>query len=218
MALDAEMRGKSGVITGGLRGIGFAIARALAAEGVNLTVADIEPDDTALEQLRNAGVSIHFVQTDVARESEVIDLVRNAETEMGGIDLFVNNAARAFHEPVTRVTSDAFFASLNTNLASCVWACREISRSMIDRRRGSILIVGSTVRICPAYTEASYRISKTGLKMYLETLAIELAPFGIRANMLTPGHHVTRLTAGISPQREQKVKQEIPMRRFGDPA
>jgi NAD(P)-dependent dehydrogenase (short-subunit alcohol dehydrogenase family) len=88
---------------------------------------------------------------------------------------------------------------------------------MIARRSGSILVVNSTVRYVPAYRESSYRISKMGLKMLMETLAIELAPFGIRVNLLTPGHYPTRLTSGIPVHIEDKLKAQIPLRRFGNP-
>jgi len=129
----------------------------------------------------------------------------------------VNNSARAWHEAITRITSAAFYDTINNNLASCVWASREVAKHMISRRSGSILVVNSTVRFCPAYRESSYRISKMGLKMLMETLAIELAPYGIRVNLLTPGHYPTRLTAGIPPHVEAKLKAEIPLRRFGNP-
>src|SRR6202043_2475834 len=101
----------------------------------------------------------------------------------------VSNAGAAWHEPVTGITADAFFKTLNTNLAAAVWGSRETARRMVARRAGAMLMVGSTVRFCPAYREGAYRAAKTGLKAYMETLALELAPFGIRVNMLTPGHY-----------------------------
>jgi 3-oxoacyl-[acyl-carrier protein] reductase len=144
-------------------------------------------------------------------------MVREAMDALGGVDIFVNNAAITQHQPVTRITREAFYRTIDTNLAACVWACRDVAKPMIAQRSGSILITGSTVRVCPAYREASYRISKMGLKMYMETLAIELAPYNIRVNMITPGHFMTRLTEGLSAGHEQMLKAQIPLRRFGTP-
>jgi glucose 1-dehydrogenase len=157
------------------------------------------------------------IEADVSSEDDAVGMVKLAIERLGHVDLFVNNSARAWHQPVTKITTDAFYNTINTNLTSCIWAGREISKHMIARRSGSILIVNSTVRYVPAYCESSYRISKMGLKMLAETMSIELAPFGIRVNLLTPGHYPTRLTSGISPSIEEKLKAQIPLRRFGKP-
>ena len=98
-----------------------------------------------------------------------------------------------------------------------MWATREVSRHLIARRSGGIVIIGSTARFNPAYTETAYRISKMGLRMLMQNLAIELAPYGVRVNMVTPGHFVTRMTGGISAEIEAKMLDIIPAHRFGEP-
>lgn len=216
--MDTGLRNKSCLITGGNSGIGYGIAKVLAQEGVRLFIAARDEHEEEMRSLRSVQPDTQFLQVDVSSETAVVDMVQRAISACDGIDLFVNNAAGAWHEPVTRISADAFRKTIDTNLAACVWAGREISRHMISRRSGSILIVGSTVRVSPAYGEAAYRISKMGLKMYMETLAIELAPHKIRANMITPGHFPTRLTAGLKPEHEPKLKHEIPLRRFGEPS
>jgi NAD(P)-dependent dehydrogenase (short-subunit alcohol dehydrogenase family) len=215
--VDTGLRGKKGLITGGSTGIGLGIAKTLAKEGASLVLAGLDPAPEAVEELRQSG-SCAFLKIDVSEERSVCDMVQRAIDMLGGLDLFINNAAGAWHQSVTQITSEAFSKTLSINLAACVWAGREVARYMIPKRSGSVLIVGSTVRFCPSYTEASYRISKMGLKMYMETLAIELAPFGIRVNMLTPGHFSTKLTAGLSLQKETTLRSNIPLRRFGQPA
>jgi NAD(P)-dependent dehydrogenase (short-subunit alcohol dehydrogenase family) len=215
--LDASLTGRRAIVTGGQRGIGFAIARALAAEGAKIAIIDIDPDPCALLALKTLHKDIIEITGDVSDENETVGAIRKAIDQLNGVDIFVNNAAIAHHEPVTRITSEGLYRTINTNLAACVWACREVAKSMIAERSGSILIVGSTVRVCPAYREGSYRISKMGLKMYMETLAIELAPYNIRVNMITPGHFATRLTEGMPAAKEEILKSQIPMRRFGNP-
>lgn len=217
MALETDLAGRRALITGGLRGIGLAIARAFAAEHVKLAIADSEPDPGALGILKSLSGDVLAITADVSKETEVVEMVSQAVARLGGIDIFVNNAGLAVHQPVTKITHEAFYKTVDSNLAACVWACREIAKRMIAQRSGSVLIVGSTVRVCPAYGESSYRISKVGLKMYMETLAIELAPYNIRVNMITPGHYPTRLTANIPPKHEEILKSQIPLRRFGKP-
>jgi len=216
--LDSGLAGKTCLITGGSTGIGLGISRALAKEGVRLAVASRNPVPEAIEELSKlSGGHAIPIKADVSSEAGAVGMVNEALEKMGHLDLFVNNSAWAWHQPITKITSEAFYNTINTNLASCVWAGREVAKHMTARRSGSILIVNSTVRYCPAYRESSYRISKMGLKMLMETLAIELAPFGIRVNLLTPGHYPTRLTSGIPAHIEAKLKAEIPLRRFGNP-
>ena len=112
------------------------------------------------------------------------------------------------------ITTQQFLAANNS---SAMWATREVSRHLIARRSGGIVIIGSTARFNPAYTETAYRISKMGLRMLMQNLAIELAPYGVRVNMVTPGHFVTRMTGGISAEIEAKMLDIIPAHRFGEP-
>ena len=215
--METGLRGKKCLITGGNTGIGLGISKALAREGVELAVAGLNAEPEAMAELERLSGEAVFLRADVSHESEVVAMVRWAIERLGGLDLYVNNAACAQHEPITQLTSEAYYKTLDTNLSACLWACREIARYMIPRRSGSILITNSTVCVCPAYRESSYRISKMGLKMYMETLAIELAPYGIRVNQITPGHFRTPLTAGISPHVENIMKTQIPLRRIGNP-
>ena len=215
--MDTQLAGKRCLITGGNSGIGLGIAKVLAGEGVRLVIASRSEHPEAMAELRSIGKEIEFIQVNLRTEAAVVQAVKQALRRWDGLDLYVNNAATARHEPTTRITTGAFYEVIDTNLAACVWACREISRYLVRRKSGSILIIGSTVRACPAYGEAAYRISKMGLKMYMETLAIELAPFGIRVNMVTPGLFPTRLTAGMSAKHLALHNGEIPLRRPGAP-
>lgn len=214
--MDSGLRGKTALITGGSSGIGFGIARALACEGVSLAVASRNPDAAALEELRRTGVRVTGIPTDVSREEQVQAMVRRAIEEFGHLDLYVNNAAWTWHQPVTRLDTQSWMNTLNTNLSSCVWACREVARHMIECRQGSILIIGSTATYTPQYRELAYRISKTGLLTAMEILALELAPYGIRVNMIIPGHFVTRLTAGFVGEPLETLKRQVPLRRSGE--
>ncbi len=216
--METGLRGKTALITGGASGIGKGIALALAEEGVNLAIASRNPDPVAIEAMRSRSVQCVRICADVSHEPEVVAMVEQAVAELGHLDLYINAAAWTWHQPVTQITSESWYRTIDTNLSACVWACREVVRHMIPRRSGSILIIGSTVRFNPAYREAAYRISKEGLRMYMQNLAIEMAPYGIRVNMITPGHFQTRMTADIPAHIEDAMRRLIPAHRFGDPA
>lgn len=214
--MESGLRGKRALITGGASGIGKGISTALAKEGVDLVIASRNPSQKVINKLKENGIKCFGISADVSKEEEVIGMVNQAKIILNGIDIFINNAAWIWHQPVTKITTDAFYNTINTNLAACIWACREVSKLMIKRNRGNILIVGSTSRCFPCYSETVYRISKMGLYMYMQNLAIELAPHGIRVNMVTPGHFETRMTGNISGKFKDKLKEIIPLGRFGE--
>lgn len=214
--VDSGLAGKTALITGGASGIGLGIARALAAEGVHLAIAGLHPDPQAIASLRELGVRVEPIDTDVSQEERVREMVRAAITALGGVDLYVNNAGWAWHQGVTRIDTESLLKTLSTNLFACVWACRDLARHMIQRGGGSMLIVGSTAMLNPAYRESAYRISKASLPYYAEVLAIELAPYKIRVNTIIPGFYPTHLsTRSMTEQGLKAIIAEIPLRRPG---
>jgi len=214
--VETGLSGKTALITGGASGIGLGIAKALASEGVNLAIAGLDPDPDAIAQLRALGVKVESMDLDVRREELVVDMVKRAISAFDRIDLYVNNAAWTWHQPVTRLDTESLMNTLRTNLFACIWACREISVHMIARESGAILIIGSTAMLTPLYKESAYRISKASLMYYAEILALELAPYKIRVNTILPGFHLTKLAAtGMGEEAFQKIIAEIPLRRPG---
>lgn len=217
--MDTGLTGKTALITAGATGIGFGIAKALAAEGVDLAVASLDLNEANLAELRSLGVRVHPIHCDVRQESQVVEMIEGAIRHFGHLDFYVNNAAWTWHQPVTQVDTGSLLNTLQTNLFACIWACREVAKHMIRRGTGSILIIGSTAMLNPFFQETSYRISKAGLVYYAEVLAIELAPYGIRVNTIIPGFHLTQLTtSSLSQEALRKILQEIPLRRGGLPA
>jgi NAD(P)-dependent dehydrogenase (short-subunit alcohol dehydrogenase family) len=215
--VDSGLRGKTALVTGGSSGIGLGIALALAEEGVDLAIASRSPDASALDALRARGVRCLRIEADVSREEDTVRMVSEAIEGLGRLDLYVNNAAWAWHQPITKIDSRAWYSTIDTNLSACLWACREVCRHMVARRQGGILVVGSTSRLMVSYREIAYRISKTGLRVLVENLSGEMAPHGIRVNMVTPGHVRTRLTSTVPAAVEEKLLGMIPAHRFGQP-
>ena len=207
--METGLKGKNALITGGSSGIGKGIAVVLAGEGVNLAIASRNPDLEAIKEIESHGVQCVRICADVSKEDQVVRMVDEAVERLGHLDFYINNAAWTWHQPITKLESENWYNTLNTNLSAAMWAAREVAKHMIPRRSGAIVIIGSTVRFFPAYAETSYRVSKMGLKMLMEQLTIELAPYGIRVNMVTPGHYKTRMTGGIPVEIEEKLKRRI---------
>jgi NAD(P)-dependent dehydrogenase (short-subunit alcohol dehydrogenase family) len=205
--IDPDLAGLTALVTGGASGIGRALAAGLEAEGAAVAVVDRSESDIG---------SVRIQET-LGDERTSERVVASVEKELGRIDLLVNCAAVARHEPLTRLSTDAWEATLSSNLGSCVWTCRAVGRRMIAARRGSILIVGSTSIYTPASGESLYRASKAGLKAFAEVVALELAPHGIRVNLLTPGAVATPLTAGMSDRQRARLIAEIPLGREAVP-
>lgn len=220
--MDLGIRGKNALITAGSTGIGKGISVALAKEGVNLAVASRNPDEETLKELRNFGVNVIGIKADVSREKNVMRMVEEAIGKFKRIDFYINNAAWHWDEPVTKITTEGWENTVNTNLSGCIYACREAARHMIKNGNGSILITGSIAQFHPAYNETSYRISKTGLSIYTQNLAVELAPFGIRVNCIVPGFFQTKLTGYITKKFtdegfKEALLRTIPLGRPGRP-
>lgn len=216
--MDTELKGKNVIITGGASGIGYGISKVLAREGMNIAIVSRNPDPEVKTKIEAYGNKCILIRADVSKEEEIVNMVDGAINGLGHIDAYVNNAAWTWHQPIAEITGDSWQITMDTNLKACVFACKEITRHMISNSiGGNIIIIGSTARFFPAFNETSYRISKTGLKIFMEQLAIEMASYGIRANMVTPGHFKTRMTGNISEEIVKKIVGITPCKRTGDP-
>ncbi|MFN8518935.1 MAG: SDR family oxidoreductase [Chloroflexota bacterium] len=218
MSLETGLAGRRALITGGGTGIGRAIALALASEGVDVAIAGRRPLDDTVGELLRLGVGAHGLRVDVSSESAVVRMVADARERLGGLDLYVNVAAGTWHEPLTRVTSEGWQRTLATNVGACVWACREAGRVFVDQGHGAILVVGSTAVLSAQPRETAYRASKAALKAHVEVAAVELAPFRIRVNLLTPGATDTDFVAEASRAQRDRAMREVPLRREATPA
>lgn len=215
--MDIGLAGKLAVVTGSASGIGQAIAVGLAGEGSRVVIVDRDDASKTLESMPSGSVA-GVERIDVADRERVQELIRRLIEDHGQIDVFVNNAAVAVHRRIEELDEETWTANLDTNLSACVWASSVVAEHMRVRSQGNILIIGSTATDTPRASEAAYRVSKTGLRAFMEVLAIEMAPHGVRVNMLTPGSFRTGLTAGIAPDVLASVESAIPVGRSADPA
>lgn len=225
--MDLGLKDKNALVTGGERGMGREICLALAQEGVNIVYCDIkiERDDTSTqEMIEQLGRKALGFEVDVSNEGEVVQLVQDAIRELGCIDIFVSNAGIIEWEPVTKITLECWNRIIAVNLTGAMLCMREVARHMVERKKGVILFTSSTIQYNPAYKEAAYRVSKTGVQALAETSAIELAPYGIRVNTVSPGlinspnwAKGVLLKAANDPETGEQFMGNIPLGRLGLP-
>ncbi len=226
--MDLELNGKNALVTGGERGIGRDICLSLAREGVNIVYCDIKINrgaESTQELVRSLGRKAVGLEVDVAHEEEVVELVKNAIHELSCIDIFVSNAGIIEWEPVTKITLECWNRIIAVNLTGAMLCMREVSKHMVERRKGVMLFTSSTIQYNPAYKEAAYRVSKTGVQVLAETAAIELAPYGIRVNTISPGLiNSPNWAKGVlpkaanDPQTGEDFMGNIPLGRLGLPS
>ena len=188
--MDLGLAGKSALITGGERGIGRDVALSLAREGVDVAYCDIRIETSegcTRDAIRKLGRTAVALEVDVSKEDQVVKMVERVIGELGKIDIFISNAGIIEWEPVTKITLACWNRIIGVNLTGAMLCTREVSRHMVERRQGTMLFTSSTIQHNPAHKRAAYRVSKAGVQVFAETVAIELAPYGIRVNTVSPG-------------------------------
>lgn len=226
--MDLGLAGKNALVTGGERGIGREVCLALAREGVNIAYCDVNliSDDGSTQALiKGLGKQAIRREVDVSSEELVVAWVEDVIQELGSIDIFVSNAGIIEWEPITKITLDSWNRIIAVNLTGAMLCTREVARHMIEQRKGVILFTSSTIQFNPAYKEAAYRVSKTGVQVFAETAAIELAPYGIRVNTVSPGLiNSPNWAKGVLPQAASdpdtgaSFMSNIPLGRLGLPS
>lgn len=222
MATDAEFEGRTAVITGAAMGIGRACAEAFAARGANVVIADIAEAEGA-ELAGALGPRARFVRTDVASMADMEAMAATATEAFGGIDILVNNAARAIDGVVDETDEARFREVIETNLIG-VWRGMKVSvPSMRARGGGAIVNMSSVQGIAGFRGWAGYAAAKGGVNALTWQTAIDLAPAGIRVNAVAPGTIMTplneRIFATVDDPDEliDRWNRAHPIGRFGQP-
>ena len=213
------MRG-SALVTGASRGIGRAIARALAEEGWPVCVNWLEHREAAeslTEALRAEGRNAVAYQADVSDRKAVEAMVRAASEAMGPVELLVNNAGIA-QQTLFQDTDDAAWSRmLSVNLTGPRNTSMAVLPHMLSEKRGCIVNVASIWGLRGSSCETAYAASKAGLVGLTRSLALELAPSGIRVNAVAPGCIETDMVRALGRETRAMLEDETPMGRLGLP-
>ena len=220
-----NLKGKTALVTGASRNIGRAIALAFAAEGADLvlnTRANREELDAVAEECRKAGVRVLPVLADIGDAAAVETMVQQGFAALGAIDVLVCNAAIRPHKSIAETSLEDWHRVMAVDLHSAFYLARAVVPGMKERKRGSIIALGGQSAITGRPNTAAVTAAKSGLLGLIRSLAAELGPSGIRANMVIPGFIDTeRRYAEWYPEFQQRPPgapeqvKEIPLRRLG---
>ncbi|MFC8500889.1 beta-ketoacyl-ACP reductase [Pedococcus sp. NPDC057267] len=201
------MAGRNILVTGGNRGIGLAIARALDAAGENVVVTNRSGE--APEGLR-------AVRCEVTNTASVDAAFTEAEELLGGpVEVLVANAGITRDTLLMRMSDEEFDSVLDTNLAGAFRCARRAVKGMIRARRGRIVFISSVVGLYGSPGQANYAASKSGLVGLARSISRELGGRGITANVVAPGFIETDMTAALPEDRQKAYLASIPAGRFG---
>jgi 3-oxoacyl-[acyl-carrier protein] reductase len=214
--MTVNLSGSVALITGGARGIGFAIAERLYAAGADVVVGDLTGAPEAAERLSGRGRALG-IPADVADLDGLDAAVGAAEGEVGPIDVLVNNAGITRDTLLMRMTEEDWDLVLRVNLKGTFNATKLISRGMMKRRRGRIINIASVVGIRGNAGQANYSASKAGVIGFTKTMARELASRNVLVNAIAPGFIDTEMTKVLSDGVREELMRQIPLARLGSP-
>ncbi|MUW13380.1 SDR family oxidoreductase [Halorubrum sp. CBA1125] len=216
-----RLDGDTAIVTGGNRGIGKGIATGLAEVGADVVIANRTESagrEAAEDIADETGAETAAIPTDVTDETEVQNLASETVDRFGSVDVLVNNAGVAIHEPAEEKPLDDWQKTLNINLTGAFNCAKLVGREMIDGDGGSIINISSMSAFMANYPQCQvdYQASKAGLEGFKFQLASEWAEHGIRVNNINPGYIRTDILVEDE-EMLQTWKDEMLMDEFGTP-
>jgi len=215
---EANLAGKVAVVTGGARGIGLAIARALAAEGAAVSIWDLLEEEAAgaAKDLEATGAKASALKVDVTSAEDVDRAVAGTVDVLGGLDILVNNAGITRDNMFLRMDEKDWDLVLTVNLKSAFLCTKAVARRM-RKTGGAIVNVASIVGQIGNAGQANYSASKAGLIGLTKTCARELARYNVRVNAVAPGFIDTAMTRKLPEEAREELTRNIPLQRLGSP-
>jgi acetoacetyl-CoA reductase len=204
------------VVTGGTRGIGAAVSKALKAAGY-VVAATYNANDEAAEKFK-AETGVHVYKWNVAVYEDCVAGLAGVEKELGPVDILVNNAGITKDGMFHKMTPDQWFSVINTNLNSLFNMCRPVIEGMRERGFGRIINISSVNGQKGAMGQTNYAAAKAGDIGFTKSLALENANKGITVNAICPGYIATEMVKAVKKEvLDNAILPQIPMRRLGEP-
>lgn len=208
------------IVTGGSRGIGAETVKLLAKENYNIVLNYYHSEEKAQkiqEELAQQGKKIEIFRADVSKRADVKKLINFTLDKFKTIDILINNAGIAQTKLFTEITDEEWNNMIQTNLNSAFYCCQEVLSTMIHYKKGSIINISSIWGITGASCEVHYSVAKAGIIGLTKALAKEVGPSNIRVNSIAPGIIETDMNNTYSKEDIEKIKEEIPLEKIGQP-
>ncbi|MGB0634992.1 MAG: 3-oxoacyl-[acyl-carrier-protein] reductase [Paracoccaceae bacterium] len=210
-----NLNGKKALVTGASGGIGAAIARKLHKNGATVTLSGTrtEPLMKLKEELgHNSLVS----ECDLSNGDEVGKLIQTVSSQMGGLDILINNAGLTMDNLLMRMSDEQWQKVIEVNLSATFKLCKDSLRGMIKSRWGRIINISSVVALTGNPGQGNYSASKAGVIALSKSLAFEVASRGITVNCVAPGFIKTSMTEMLTEDQNKQILNKIPVGRMGD--
>ncbi|MCL6472881.1 MAG: 3-oxoacyl-[acyl-carrier-protein] reductase [Firmicutes bacterium] len=210
---------KIALVTGGTRGIGEAICIRLAKEGADIAFTGHDQDaaKNVISAISNLGKRALFLEADVTDKDRVVAAVSDIEKQLGPIDILVNNAGITRDNLFIRMKEEDWQAVIDTNLTGIFNVTQAVAKTMLRKKRGSIINISSVIGLAGNPGQANYAASKAGIIGLTKALAKEFSNRNIRVNAVAPGFIETDMTKKLSDDVREKARLQIPLGFFGKP-
>jgi 3-oxoacyl-[acyl-carrier protein] reductase len=212
------LKNKTALVTGGVRGIGYATVVKFAQQGCNVAFTYLNSADKAIaveEELKALGVKAKGYRSDAGSYTDSEKLVEEVVKEFGTIDVLVNNAGITRDNLILRMSEEQWDEVIQANLKSVFNLTKHVSKTMLRAKSGSIINLTSIVGIKGQAGQANYAASKAGIIGFTKSIADEFGSRGIRCNALSPGFIETDMTATLPEESKKAILGNIPMKRMG---
>ena len=216
------LKGKTAIITGSGRGIGRAIALAMAEQGANIVVNDVNMESAGevVAEIEAMGRQAIAVKADVTSEEQIKQMIETCINRFGKLDILVNNAGIIQTAPVTEIDGKDWDRVMEVNLKGVFLCCKAALAPMKAQHGGKIINIASVAgkRGGGLLGNSCYSASKGGVIAFTKSLARESGPFGINVNAITPAFTDTEMTRSIAPDKKEFIIKMLPLGRVGQPA
>jgi dehydrogenase/reductase SDR family protein 4 len=218
-----SLAGRVAIVTGGRRGIGRAIALALAEASADVALGDRVIKDGELEkvaeEVKKLGRRALAIQADITRKADVDNLVQKTLAELGAIDILINNAATNIMSPLLELSEEGWDRVIDTDLKGYYLCSQAAGKVMVEQKRGNIINIASTAAMDTAPGMGVYSIAKAGVVMLTRALATELAEHNIRVNAVAPSIVRTKFSQPFwgDAEARKEIEAWLPLGRLAEP-